>query len=138
MDSKTLIDLLAARLHMQGYVTAEYGQLTYLRECEHPTGLPTNPFCIAIPHAGAEGVNESALAFASLKKPVRFRSMEDPDEELEVHLVFMLANKDPEEQIETLRNLALLFGQSDKLLELREQASPHEIVAWLKRELRLS
>ena len=53
-------------------------------------------------------------------------------------LVFMLANRDPEEQIQTLRNLAVLFGQPEKLTELRNQTTLPEMESWLRRELRLS
>jgi PTS system galactitol-specific IIA component len=137
-NAKQVIDALAGKLVQQGCVVEDYGCQTYEREVEHPTGLPTQPFCIAFPHADAAGVHESALAFASLKKSVVFKNMADPDEDLDVLLVFMLANKNPEEQIQTLRNLSLLFGQPEKLQDLREQSTPQVATAWLERELRLS
>jgi len=136
-DAKAVIDLLAQRLHAQGLVSADYGAQTWARELQHPTGLPTKPFCIAFPHADAQGVNQSALAVASLKHAVRFKNMGDPDENLDVLLVFMLANRNPEEQIATLRNLALLFGQPEKLIALRSQSTSREAITWLRRELRL-
>jgi len=137
-DSLTVINHLAGKLSELGLVSQDYGRLTYERELEHPTGLPTKPFCIAFPHADATGVHRSALAVALLKKPVIFKNMADPDENLEVYIVLMLANKSPEEQIQTLRNLAMLFGEPEKLSELRDQSNPQEVSAWLRRELRLS
>lgn len=137
-DAKEVIDALAGRLHAQELVSAEYGAQTWKRELTHPTGLPTKPFCIAFPHADADGVNLSALAVGVLSKPVTFQNMADPEEGLNVKLVFMLANRSPEEQIETLRNLATLFGQPEKLSELRDQATPRGVEDWLRRELRLS
>jgi PTS system galactitol-specific IIA component len=136
-DARSVIDLLAAKLHSQGLVAAEYGQQTYDRELEHPTGLPTRPFCIAFPHADAQGVHQSGLALATLVEPVAFKNMGDPDEELPVYLVLMLANRDPSEQVKTLRNLAVLFGKPDQLQTLRDQPTPQAAVAWLRRELRL-
>lgn len=136
-DARTVIELLAGRLHAQGLVTADYGRLTYERELEHPTGLPTTPFCIAFPHADAAGVHTSGLALATLSKAVTFKNMGDPDQVLDVFLVLMLANRNPEEQIQTLRNLALLFGQPEKLKTLRDQATSAAAVTWLRRELRL-
>jgi PTS system galactitol-specific IIA component len=133
-DAKEVIDLLAGKMHAQGLVAAGYGAQTWDREMLHPTGLPTTPFCIAFPHADAEGVNQSAF----LQQSVKFQNMADPDEALDVMLVFMLANRDPEEQIQTLRNLAVLFGQPEKLVELRDQASLQGVESWLRRELRLS
>lgn len=136
-DARTVIDVLAGKLHAQGLVVAEYGAQTYARELEHPTGLPTKPFCIAFPHADAAGVCSSALALATLAKPVLFRNMGDPDEELPVHLVLMLANRDPEEQVRTLRNLALLFSKPDKLVALRDQPTAQAAAACLRSELQL-
>ena len=85
-----------------------------------------------------KGVNQSALGVAVLHQPVKFQNMADPDEDLDVLLVFMLANREPEEQIQTLKNLAVLFGQPEKLVELRDQATLQGVESWLRRELRLS
>jgi PTS system galactitol-specific IIA component len=138
MNAKEVIDLLSGSMYAQGLVSAEYGAQTWTRELEHPTGLPTKPFCIAFPHADAQGVNRSALGVAVMHQPVKFQNMADPDESLDVELIFMLANRDPEEQIQTLRNLAVLFGQPEKLVELRDQATLQGVASWLRRELRLS
>ncbi len=137
-DAKDVINLLADSMHAQGLVAADYGAQTWAREMDHPTGLPTTPFCIAFPHADAEGVNRSALGVAVMHQPVKFQNMADPNEGLDVMIVFMLANRDPDEQIQTLRNLALLFGQPEKLVELRDQTTLHGVESWLRRELRLS
>jgi galactitol PTS system EIIA component len=136
-DAREVIDVLAGKLQVQDLVAADYGVQTWSRELDHPTGLPTKPFCIAFPHADAEGVNQSALAVAMLHQPVVFQNMADPEEGLDVMLVFMLANRNPEEQIQTLRNLAMLFGQPEKLIELRDQTTPQGVEDWLRRELRL-
>lgn len=136
-DSDAVIQALAERLHAARLVEAEYGAATIERERHHATGLPTRPFPIAFPHADADGVVESALAVATLKRPVGFRNMADPDEELPVELVIMLANKSPEEQIATLRLLAELFGEPEKLAELRNLATDEGIAEWLREELHL-
>jgi PTS system galactitol-specific IIA component len=133
-----VINLLAGKLHTFGLVSGDYGRLTCERELEHPTGLPTKPYCIAIPHADPGGVLQSSLAFASLRTPVKFKSMEDPDITLDVHLVIMLANNSPEEQIQTLRNLAVLFSNSEKIKELKNQLTVEKTATWLDRELGLT
>lgn len=134
-DSDAVIQELAGRLHQAGMVEAGYAAATIDREKHHATGLPTRPFPIAFPHADADGVIESALAVAILKEPVLFKNMADPDEELPVELAIMLANKSPEEQVDTLRKLAELFGQAEKLSELRGLSDTFEIVEWLTTEL---
>lgn len=137
-NAKGVIELLASRMHAQGFVSENYGAQTWEREIIHPTGLPTKPFCIAFPHADAKGVNQSALGVALLQQPVKFQNMADPEEELDVFLVFMLANRDPQEQIQALRNLAVLFGQPEKLVELQNQATLQGVESWLRTELHLA
>lgn len=137
IDAKEVIELLAGKMSSQGLVSIDYGMQTWEREQVHPTGLPTKPFCIAFPHADAEGVNQSALAVALLRQPVSFMNMADPDESLDVSIVFMLANRNPAEQIQTLRNLAMLFGQPEKLVELSTQVSHIHVESWLRQELHL-
>lgn len=134
-DAEAIISDLAARLHTHGAVDAGYGDATIAREKGHPTGLPTRPFPIAIPHADAVGVNRSALAVACMAEPVVFLNMGDPDEELAVEIVLLLANNSPEEQVRALQNLATVFGEPEKLAELRGLSTPAQIVAWLKREI---
>ena len=136
-DSEEIIESLAGRFFQAGFVTEGYGRATIEREQKHATGLPTRPFPIAFPHADAEGVKESALAVATLQKPVGFQNMADPDEELAVEMVIMLANKSPEEQIQTLRSLAELFGEPEKLSALRNLTTEKDIVNWLTKELGL-
>ena len=136
-DSESVIRSLADKLYGQRLVSSDYGQKTFERELNHPTGLPTTPFFIAFPHADADGVRISSLAIATLRNPVVFKNMADPEEDLPVDLVLMLANNSPEEQVQTLRSLALIFGESEKLVALRSLSTPEEVVAWFRLELSL-
>ncbi len=49
--------------------------------------------CVAIPHTDSKHVNESNVAVGILKNPVKFNSMIDPKDRLDVELVFLLAVK---------------------------------------------
>ena len=134
-DVERAIELMCSPLLEQGAVRASYAQETIEREHKHPTGLPTRPFAIAFPHAEAEGVHRSALAVATLESPVEFRNMADPDELLPVEIIFLLANREPEEQVQALRRLALIFGESEKLVALREMQDPEGTAEWLTSEI---
>ena len=134
-EAEAVIRLLADLLYEHGAVEKGYGEATVQRERQHPTGLPSKPIPIAFPHAGVEGVIHSTLAVASLRHPVFFKSMEDPDEELPVELVFMLANNSPEEQIDALRGLACVFSDPAKLAAVRSLRSSADIAALLSQEL---
>ena len=137
-DAETVIQGLADRLHAGGMVKKSYGTAAIEREINHATGLPTKPFPIAFPHADAEGVLQSALAVAILAEPVIFKNMADPEEDLAVELVIMMANNSPEEQIETLRNLAEIFGEPEALSALRNIKDSNGVVEWLANKLVLS
>ncbi|MGD8849104.1 MAG: PTS sugar transporter subunit IIA [Anaerolineales bacterium] len=134
-DAEDAIEQLCAPLHHRGAVRASYAEETIEREHKHPTGLPTRPFPIAFPHAEAEGVHRSALAVATLNQPVDFRNMADPDEDLPVEIIFLLANREPEEQVQALRQLALIFGESEKLVALREMQDAEAAAKWLISEI---
>ena len=134
-DAEAVIHALSDRLFEYGAVEENYGEDTINREKNHPTGLPSKPFAIAFPHAEAEGVHASSLAVATLSSPVQFFNMGDPDEILEVEIVFLLANKDPEEQVQALRQLALIFSDAEKLLYLREIESTQLAVEWFREQL---
>jgi PTS system galactitol-specific IIA component len=133
-DAETVINLLADRLQSNQAVGPNYAAAPIEREKEHSTGLPTRPFCIAFPHAGMEGVNISSLAVANFSSPVLFNNMADPEEQLPVEMVFLLANNNPEEQVQALRNLALIFGEPEKLEYIRALTSPARIASWLQTE----
>src|SRR5699024_9634505 len=70
-----------------------------------PTGLPTSPCAVAIPHTDTDKVLESKIALAILKEPVSFSNMGDASIEVDVKIVFMLAIEAPGEQVTTLQNL---------------------------------
>lgn len=61
-----------------------------------PTGLPTEPIGIAIPHTDAERVNRGASAVGVLPQPVVFTEMGcDDDSFVDVYAIVVLAIHDP-------------------------------------------
>jgi len=103
--------LLAADL-----VSASFQRGILEREETFPTGLAVEPVGVAIPHTDADKVITPQIAFASLKKPVKFYMMGNGKEEIEVSLIFMLALKKAEDQIIMLQRLMEIF-QYRSLLE---------------------
>jgi PTS system galactitol-specific IIA component len=123
-----VLETLADLLHRHGAVKDSYRDAVFAREEEFPTGLPTQDIKVALPHAGVEHVNYSALAVATLQNPVCFYQMDDPDQPLDVEIVLMLANADPTEQIQTLRQLCELFDEPSALHALKAARSPREVL----------
>jgi len=58
-----------------GYVSEEFAEDVWEREKIFPTGLPTQPFGVAIPHADPDHVKQSAVCLGILNSPVFFNQM---------------------------------------------------------------
>ena len=102
------------------------------REAEIPTGLPLAPdFAVAVPHTDREHVLRAGFALGTLTEPVPFRSMENPDEELPVRVVFALAITDKNEQIDMLQAVAELLQDPPTIRRIADATSASEILAAL-------
>lgn len=132
-DTEDVLRSLADLLYQDGSVKESYFQAMYERERAYPTGLPMEGIKVAIPHAEVEHVNFSAFAIATLPEPVKFGEMGGaPDSLLDVNIVMMLANADPEEQVKTLRKMVDLFDEPDSLEAIMNAETPRDIVDILK------
>ncbi|WP_188455015.1 PTS sugar transporter subunit IIA [Virgibacillus oceani] len=118
---------LGNQLVKGGYVKGDFIESVLARESNFPTGLPTKPFGIAIPHTDADKVIDPQLAFASLKTPVTFNTMGSANEEIEVKLVFMLALNNPEEQLKSLQRLTEIFQDEEMVLKLSQAKNAEEV-----------
>jgi len=110
------------------YVKQGYIEAVLKREAILPTGLNIGGTCVAIPHTDPIYVNEAAIAVGRLCKPVKFHNMINPDEVLDVKVVFLLAVKNPQSQVELLKKLMALF-QNIELLQQIEKAQKKETIA---------
>lgn len=117
-DATEVIEYLAGLLYQGGFVKETYLEAILKREKEFPTGLFLTGYNIAIPHTETCEVNQAAIAVAVLKKPIIFRYMADPSQEVPVSLVFMLAIKDPKAQVPVLAQIMKIVGREEKLKAL--------------------
>lgn len=135
-DKKNVLEKLGNTLCDKGYVNEEYTQAVISREESFPTGLNVQgKVKVAIPHAESKFVNCPQIAFASLKKPVYFSSMENSEEQVGVKLVFMLAIKDPDRHVAVLQKLMELFGDEALLNRLACCSTQEEAKAILNIKL---
>src|SRR5690625_1564613 len=86
-SKEDVIETLGTKLRKNGYVTDEFVKGAVAREQTYPTGLPTSPYGIAIPHTDADKVIEGQIAFANTKNPVAFQSMSDSSVTVDVNIV---------------------------------------------------
>nr|WP_263324679.1 PTS sugar transporter subunit IIA [Neobacillus sp. Marseille-Q6967] len=100
---------MADLLRVDNLVNEDFQQKILDRESIFPTGLPTLPYGVAIPHTDPEQVRVQQIVFASLKNPVTFKVMGSSGEEVRVKIIFMLALKSPEEHLGILQALIELL-----------------------------
>lgn len=130
-DANEVIALLGGKLAEQGLVTESYVEAVIARETDMPTGLPLGEINVAVPHTDPEHVVMPAVAVATLTKPVLFGNMEDPDEKLPISIVFLLALKEKDKQVEMLQAIAGLIQNGSLLEEMTAAADKEDILALL-------
>jgi PTS system galactitol-specific IIA component len=118
-NQKDVILFLCSKMEERGYITEDYFEHVTQRESKHPTGLPTLPFACAVPHADPIGVKHTGIALAVLQKPVIFNAMDNPRQELEVSLVFLMSFI-KNDQIAVLQWISNVLGNQNVVKEIAE------------------
>ncbi|MDU2465072.1 MAG: PTS sugar transporter subunit IIA [Enterococcus faecalis] len=131
-DSEVLA-FLASEKKKKNYVKEEYIQAIQEREKEYPTGLPSTPPGIAIPHANYEMVNKTTLAIATLKDPVLFHNMENNNEQLPIQIVIMMAIGEPHGQVEMLQKIVGIIQDEPLRQEMIRAGNDTELLELLKK-----
>ena len=123
---------MAEYLQSKGLVKDSYSKAITDREAEFPTGLFTGNINIAIPHADTEHVEKAAICVGVLEEPIIFRAMDDPDKELEIRLIIMLALKEAHGHIEMLQKVVELIKDQEalnKVIESSDSSIIYQIVS---------
>jgi PTS system galactitol-specific IIA component len=120
---------LVSMLEEQGYVKPSFGQACIDREKVFPTGLPTEPFGIAIPHTDCEHVERGALAVGVLPESVQFVEMGCLDDAfVDVHVIVVLAIADPQVVAGVLQQLALAFQDAAFITGLKQAGAAEAVL----------
>jgi PTS system galactitol-specific IIA component len=130
--SEEVISALGKLLYQNGYVEDTFIDAVITREHEMATGLPTRPFGVALPHTDCEHVKRTGIAVGILAQPVDFFMMGTPDQQVQAHMVFLMAIREPKKQITLLQKLAELFHKPEILEELRTSKTSRSVVKILK------
>lgn len=114
------LEKLAGRLCETGYVKESFANAILEREKVFPTGLPTEGYGVAIPHTDVEHVNKPAIALGILKNSVKFNLMGDidPNNQVDVRIMFMLAIKEPHMQLKLLQDIMEVIQDSELLQKM--------------------
>lgn len=127
-DRDELLKNLASILKERGYVKESYIKGVLDREKIFPTGLNTDGIRVALPHTDAIHVNKAAVLVAKLKNPVTFKEMGMSGKDVSANLIFMMAVKNPEDQVKTLSKLMAILSQKDMLLNLYNCKEKSEVI----------
>lgn len=130
-SKEVAFQMLADELSENNCVNQDFLANIIKREEIFPTGLEINGIGVAIPHTDSEYVKESQVGFMSLEKPLSFLEMGTNDKEVSVSLLFMLALKEPHEQLEMLQRLIEMFQQEgvlELLMKVDQKEAYQEII----------
>lgn len=130
-SKEVAFQMLADELMKNDCVNQDFLANIIKREEIFPTGLEINGIGVAIPHTDSEYVKESQVGFMSLEKPLSFLEMGTNDKEVSVSLLFMLALKEPHEQLEMLQRLIEMFQQEgvlELLMKVDQKEAYQEII----------
>lgn len=131
-SKEEVLAYMAKKLYDQGYVKEEYIEAIQEREEEYPTGLPSSPPGIAIPHANYEMINKTTLAIATLDQPVIFNNMEDSKVDIPVEIVIMMAIGEPHGQVEMLQKIVGIIQDEPLRQKMVETKSDSELLELLE------
>lgn len=120
-SDREVLRQMAAALQEEGYVKESFSDAIIQRELTFPTGLPMGEINVAIPHTDPEHVNTAAFCLGILDKPVTFHVMGTEGEQVEVSILFMLAIKRKEDQLENLQKLIEICQEQEMLKTLLAQ-----------------
>lgn len=127
-NKEELLKNLATILKGGGYVKESYIEGILEREKIFPTGLNTEGVKVALPHTDAIHVKKPAILIAKLKKAVVFKEMGIGSNDVEAKLIFMMAVKNPEEQVKTLGKLMSILSNKEMLVNLHNCSSSSEMI----------
>ena len=105
------IRFLSGELIKKDMVKGSFLDAVLSREKKYPTGIYIGSINVAIPHTDIKHVKKSGVAILTLKKPVKFNRMDSPNEEIPVHIIFLLAVSEPDEYVKFLSRLTRSFGK---------------------------
>lgn len=134
-DNLDALDQVANKLVGLGYVKESYVEAVKEREKVFATGLPVDAMAVAVPHTDVEHVNKQAICVATLTNPVEFQVMAGAGETCQVSILFMLALKEPHQQLAMLQTVIALIQQEDKLKAIYESKDKDLIIKIVEEEL---
>jgi len=135
-NAEEVIRKMAEKLINLGFVAPDFFEDVWKREQKYPTGLPTQPFSVALPHADSERIIKTAVCFATLTSPVKFGQMgTDGSLQLDVYIVVLMAIREREKQVELISQLVQIVQDPDLLKQLYKTQTTDEFIRLIEGKL---
>ncbi|WP_311480750.1 PTS sugar transporter subunit IIA [uncultured Anaerococcus sp.] len=136
-DFNEAIKLSGKYLSDNNCVSAQYIDTCLSREKNYPTGLLLKSgLGVAIPHGKPEFIKEDSICILKLQKPVIFNRMDDPEEKVEVSIIFHLA-VNGNTHLEVLRSLVKAIqdeGFINKIISGDNESIQKNVSSYLSKE----
>ena len=133
---ETLIKKMSEPLINDHRVSEEFPYKVCEREQIFPTGLPTEPYGVAIPHTDPEYVLENTISIAVLKQPLEMVVMGSDQEKVMVSIIFLLSLGESNKQLNILKQLMKGF-QDESILTAFMKGTKEEIYQIAKENMSL-
>ncbi|WP_436665337.1 PTS sugar transporter subunit IIA [Lactiplantibacillus plantarum] len=131
-DQHEALTFLADQLTDNHYAKSTFKAAVLKRETIFPTGLPTGAINVAIPHADWQNVAHSGIAMTTLTNPIEFSNMADPDDKLQISMIFMLAIDEPHGEVKLLKELMEIVQNQKHLEQLLSYKTVNDLYVDLK------
>lgn len=135
MTNTGVLSAMCDNLCKEGIVKDSYKAAILEREASYPTGLNCGGINIAIPHADIVHVNEAAISVAILKEPASFKAMDEPDGDVPISIVIMLALTEAHGHIEMLQKIVGLIQNQAELQKMIDSDDNKAVMELMEKEL---
>lgn len=131
-DSYEAIKMLGNVLLKEGYVKDTFTEAVIKREKKYPTGIQCIGCNIAIPHTDSSHVIKPGIAIGTFNGDVFFNKMDNPEEEINTDIIFMLAIKTSETHLGALKKIMNMSQDSNTIKTICSYKDSKEIINLLK------
>ncbi|MDF7639593.1 PTS sugar transporter subunit IIA [Lactobacillus sp. ESL0791] len=128
VDNRTeLFEKIANDLMKKKYVNNDFLAFISTREKDYPTGLKLDHYNVAIPHGAPKNIITPFVAVITLADPIKICQMDDPDNQLDVDIFFMLGIDSNKGHLNLLKNIIKLIQKKDFIENIRKASNADEI-----------
>lgn len=132
-DTDSYYQGICGHLLKEGKIDQKYLESIEEREKQFPTGLNVGNICVAIPHTDYQHSKTTQLVITTLKTPINFRQMDNPDKICPVSIVIQILFDTPKKQLVLLKELMKMI-QNQSFLESVKKASDKDTIMNLFKE----